>query len=260
MKISEDIKTNAKAVITAVQTNNAEGKKYINLFALLRLIVLTSRLTCPTIIRIKDYVSSASNLSEVADCSFLIGVKYGNAREASIKQAENLDAEDILAIQNSCTPSEIKGFKYINKKGLTADEYCAQVRSFVLDAIAKKCAPKVRKNMEVIRINSVLKYFINTGNINMLGEKLNSKITKLHLCPACSGEYMYVSVVEDSHTECPICHATIENLTANKPATVAGWQVDKFLNSRASKVQWHTVSQIGSITIQHENLELVPTE
>lgn len=248
------------AVITAVQANNLEGKKYINLYALLRLIVLTSRLYCPTIIRIKDYVSSASNLSEVADCSFLIGVKYANARQESIKQAENLDAEDILAIQNSCNPNDIKGFKYINKKGLTAEQYCAEVKTFVVDAIAKKCAPKTRQNMDVIRINSVLKYFVNTGNINLLGEKLNAKNTKLHLCPSCKGEYMYVSVVEDSHTVCPICNATIEKLTANKPATVAGWQVDKFLNSRASKVQWHTVSQVGSISIQNENLELVPTE
>jgi len=260
MKISNDIKTNTLAVINAVRTNNLEGKKNINLFALLRLIVITSRLYCPTIIRIKDYVSSASNLSEVADCSFLVGVKYSNARESSIKQAENLDAENILAIQNSCTPSEIKGFKYINKKGLTADQYCSQVRTFVAAAIDKKCAPKTRVNNDAIKINSVLKYFINTGNINMLGEKINAKTTKLHLCPSCNGEYMYVSVVEDSHTVCPICNAKIENLTANKPATVAGWQVDKFLNSRASRVQWHTVSQVGSISIQTENLQLVPTE
>jgi hypothetical protein len=260
-KISTEIKERAKQVILAILSAKEKGQKSISVIALLRLVALTSRLTAPTFIRLHNYVSDESQNCEAQDVTVILGAKYGKARAESIKKAEDLTAEDITAIQSTCTPDQIKGFKYINKKGISAEAYCKAVAEAVPEALAKKLAPKTRNNDGIIRINSSLQYFINTNNLILFGQKVkDSKKVNTRFCPTCGGTYEFANVVEDSHTACPICNAFIEKLTANKPMTIAGNQIDKYLNSRASKISRFSVANAESISILGESLDLVPIE
>jgi transposase-like protein len=249
------LKTNILTVLNAIRSNGGS----ISARALFALIYLTNRVVAPTIVRLIGYVSDKSEMNEIADKSMQLGVKYGNALKSTAKKLEELDAEDMTAIAETCTEQGIKGFRYINRKGLTVAEYCKAVVDALPLALAEMLDPKKREN-NVIKLNDILWYNINTGNLLLFGEMIaESKIVTAEGCPACGKEIVKGTLVfvADHHANCPHCGTQFgKDFTKKGAKTVAKQQINAYLNTRTSKVRTHKVVNLQAVAMLGEKVEL----
>lgn len=217
---------NARKVLAMLQSAN--GK--ISVIGLFRLIILTSRVNAPTIAVLHNYTSDKSDNTELADYTLNIGTKYENAKATTLKTIANIDLYDMLAISDLCTPTAIKGFQYINRKGLTAEAYCTAVRAMIPQAVEEMRTITPRPNDNVIHLNKVLSFNTNTGNLLLAGELMNGgKRT------AIEGEV---------------------TLTAKAPKTVAKEVIKSYLNARTSKVRTFAINNLNTISVGGEKIAL----
>lgn len=227
-KLINDLKMKLLAVLTAIRANGGN----ISAKGLFMLIRKTSELTAPQIVVLHNYTSDKSDNTELADYVMNIGTKYENAKDSSLKKLADLDLSDLAAIAETCTPATIKGYQYINRKGLTDAEYCTAVKNELPTALAEMQTVTDRPNDNVIHINSVLSYNSNTGNLLISGELVKGgKTTKIEGEP---------------------------KLTAKAPKTVAKEMIRAYLNTRTSKIRQFNITNLNEISIGGEKITLVP--
>jgi len=214
-------------ILEAISTNGGE----ISALGLMRLIQSTNQLNAPQFVVLHNYSSDATNNEELADYKINVGVVYDNAKKSTQRSINTLTVEDMLKISNLCTPELIKGFKYINLKGISPLAYCDNVRNMILTAVQelKTVKPRVSNN---ITLNKVLSFNTNTGNLHIRGEVVNGgkKVT-----------------VEQK---------TIK-LVAKAPKTVAKEVIKSFLGTRSSKIRTFNITNLNKITVNKNSIELV---
>ena len=221
-------KTNENARKVLAMLRSANGA--ISALGLFRLIRLTSEITAPTLAVLHNYTSDKSDNTELADYTLNVGVKYDNAKATTLKTVANLDLSDMLAIADLCTPTAIKGFSYIDRKGMTAEAYCTAVKAMIPKAIEEMQVIKDRPNDAVIHLNKVLSFNINTGHLLLSGELVNG------------GKRVAV----DGEVK----------LTANAPKTVAKEVIKSYLNARTSKVRSFIIDNLNTISVGGEKIAL----
>lgn len=225
--MTETQKVNAKRVLKAI--NDANGTITAN--GLMKLIAVTNAVKVPTIVQLHNYTSDKSENTELSDYTLNIGTKYGNAKKQSVKKFADLDADDLKAIAVLCTPESIKGFQYINRKNLTADEYCNEVIDAIPQAIEELKTPSTRK-VNVIRLNETLSFNVNTGNLLIAGELIKG------------GKKIKVE-------------STTIKMVAKAPKTVAKEVIKNYLNARSSKIRSFSITNLNTISVNHQKIALV---
>lgn len=284
--VSNEIKKLALQILFAIRENNM----VISAIGLFRLIIATSKLQTPQIVVLHNYVSDKSDKTIACDYTILVGTKYDKAKESSIKKIGDLDQNDVNAIAENCTPDKIKGFRFINRNGLSATEYCNEVIKSLPDAINEmKNVGTTTTNF--LHINSVLKYSpietkllfdangnpdlyvkgekkgqqktkqIGTGNLLISGELIGNKRKQTEICPNCNNELVNgASIFMDLYTVCPICNYKIKDLPKTGTKATAKMMIGKYLNTRTSKIETFNVSNLHYISIGKEKIELCPAE
>lgn len=219
---------NYQEILEAIRNNGGT----ISASGLMRLIAATNAITCPTLVVLHNYTSEKSDNQELADYKLNVGTKYENAKEISIRKVESLTPADLPEIQALCTPDKIKGFQYINRKGLTENDYCNQVKIAIPQAIAEMQTVTDRPNSAVIHLNKVLTFNRNTGNLLLSGELTSGgKIVKVE-------------------QETP-------KMTAKAPKTVAKEVVKTFLGARSNKIRSFNLIYLNTISINKQKIPLV---
>lgn len=223
----EKLTTQQIEILAAI---NAAGGQ-ISASGLMRLIAATNKIEVPTFTVLHNYTSDKSGNTELADYELNIGVKYENAKESTFKKVDQLDEADIMIIEAMCNPTDIKGFEYIDRKGMTEADYCKAVIAAIPTAIAELLVVKPRTNDAVVHINKVLSFNENTGNLLIYGELLKG------------GKKTTVK-------------GAIK-LVGKAPKTVAKEVVNSYLSTRASKIRSYNISNLNTISINHEKITLV---
>jgi hypothetical protein len=221
------INENARKVLAMLR--QANGK--ISAIGLFRLIRITSAIDSPTFAVLHNYTSDKSDKTELADYVLNVGTKYERAKETSIRKIENLGTADIMAIQQICTPETIKGFQYINRKGLSEIGYCNEVKLAVPQAIEEMKTVVSTPNVNEIHLNKVLKYNTNTGNLLLSGELISGgKTTTVKAEP---------------------------KFTAKAPLTVAKEVVRGYLNTRTNNIRSFRIDNLNTVSVANHKIELV---
>ena len=218
-----------EAVKVLAMLRSANGN--ISAKGLFHLIAATTEITAPTLAVLHNYTSDKSNNTELADYTLNVGTKYENAKTTTLKTVATLDLNDMLAISDLCTPTAIKGFSFIDRKGMTAEAYCTAVKAMIPKAIEEMQTVKDRPNDKVIHLNKVLSYNINTGNLLIAGELVNGG--------------KRVSIEGNV------------KLTAKAPKTVAKEVIKSYLDVRTSKIRTFAVTNLNTISVGGEKIELV---
>jgi hypothetical protein len=222
----KNVNENARKVLAMLRSANGA----ISALGLFRLIRLTSKITAPTIAVLHNYTSDKSDNTELADYTLNVGTKYENAKSATLKTVANLDLSDMLAIADQCTPTAIKGFQYIDRKGMTAEAYCTAVKAMIPQAIEEMRTVTPRPNDAVIHLNKVLSFNINTGHLLLAGELINGG--------------KRVAIEGDV------------KLTAKAPKTVAKEVIRTYLNARTNKVRSFIIDNLNTISVGGEKIAL----
>lgn len=217
----------AKQILAMLQVANGN----ISAMGLFRLITITNKIQAPTLVVLHNYTSDKSDNTELADYTLNVGTKYENALESTSKKIEDITVADLPEIQALCTPEKIKGFAYIDRKGLTEEAYCNAVKLALPTAIEEMKTVTPRTNDNVIRINKVLSYNTNTGHLLLSGELVKGGKT--------------VSIVGEI------------KMTAKAPKTVAKEVVKSFLNTRTSKIRTFVIENLNTISVNGERITLV---
>lgn len=215
-------------ILTAI--NQAGGR--ISAIGLIRLIIATNAVNCPTLVQLHNYSSDKSENEELADYTINVGTKYDNAKTSSIRKIESLTIAELPEIQALCTPEKIKGFQYINRKGMNEADYCNAVKLALPEAIEEMKNVTARPNDAVIHLNSILSYNANTGNLLIAGELISGGKT--------------VTVEQEA-----------PKLTAKAPKTVAKEVVKTYLGTRSNKIRSFNITNLNTISINKKHIELV---
>lgn len=220
----------ANQVLAMLRANNGA----ISATGLFRLILVTNKVSIsgvPTLAVLHDYNSDKSDNTELADYVINIGTKYENAKESTAKKIEDITVADLPELHELCTPATIKGFAFIDRKGLSEAAYCDAVKLALPVAIEEMKNVTARPNENVIRLNSILSYNTNTGSLLLAGELVKGGKT--------------VSVVGET------------KMTAKAPKTVAKEVVKNYLNARTSKIRSFKIENLRQISVANEKIELV---
>ena len=223
-------KTNENARKVLAMLRSANGA--ISAPGLFRLIRVTGDITAPTIAVLHNYTSNKSNNTELADYTLNVGTKYENAKAATLKTVANLDLADMLAIADLCTPTAIKGFSLINRKGMTAEAYCTAVKAMIPQAIENLSKDaKPRPNDAVIHLNKVLFYNINKGHLYIMGELMSN----------------------GKHTS---VQSTEKKLVGTAPLTTAQNVVKSYIDARTSKIRSFIVENLNTVSVGGQKIAL----
>ena len=114
---------------------------------------------------------------------------------------------------------------------MTEQDYCTAVKLALPTAIEEMKTVTPRPNDAVIHINSVLSYNTNTGNLLIAGELVKGGKT----------------VKVEGETK----------MTAKAPKTVAKEVVKDYLNSRTSKIRTFAITNLNTISINNQKIELI---
>jgi hypothetical protein len=223
-KITNEIKNQ---ILVAISSNGGE----ISSLGLMRLIEATNKLNAPQFVKLHNYSSDASDNGELADYLINVGVVYENAKKSTQRSINTLTVDDMIAISELCAPESIKGFNFINLKGVDPLTYCDNVKGMLFEALdeMKTVKPKESNN---IALNSVLSFNTNTGNLLIRGEMVKG------------GKTVTVEQI-------------VPKMVAKAPKTVAKEIINGYLNTRASKMRTFNITNLNKITINHKEIELV---
>lgn len=222
----ETLKENALKVLEMLKKANGR----VSVDGLFRLIAITNEILAPMLVVLHNYTSDKSDNTELADYTLNVGTKYENAKVSTDKKLESLEPSDLLAIADNCTPTGIKGFIYINRKGLTESEYCTAVKNALPVALEEMKVVTDRPNDNVIHLNKVLSFNSNTGNLLIAGELVKGgKDVKVE------GE---------------------TKMTAKAPKTVAKEMIKAYLNTRTSKIRTFAITNLNTISVNGEKIAL----
>lgn len=217
---------NARKVLSMLR--NAGGN--VSALGLFRLIRKTNGITVPTLVVLHNYTSDKSDNTELADYTLNLGTKYENAKEKTGKQLSDIDKPEMVELAALCTTDQIKGFRYIDRKGLTELAYCIAVKAMLPTALDEMKNVTARPNENVIQLNSVLSFNANTGNLLMVGELIKGgKDTTV------KGEV---------------------KMTAKAAKTVAKEVIKGYLNARTSKIRSFNVANLNYISVGGEKIAL----
>lgn len=224
MKVTNEIK---QQILAALQANGSQ----ISAIGLFKLIEVTNAIVTPTFAVLHDYTSDKSDNTELADYTLNLGVKYENAKDKSVKLISQLTSQDVAIMATRCTPDQIKGFEYINLKGVTPQAYCEAVKLALPQAIEEMKTVKDTPNDAVIHVNSILSYNANTGNLLLAGELVKGGKT--------------VSIQGEVKT------------TAKGAKTVAKEVVKNYLNTRTSKIRSFAITNLHTVSVNGEKITLI---